>query len=132
VMDLGPRELVCDLPVRVRGIEDNGVAAVYVSGEDSFRFVAVSDGTAYFQQPIDPAVRLWAGNVFVCDDPNVKMTLVIEGQAEGEGAFLEVHNSGEEAVTATVRSPEVTPVFGGTTLTVDLPAGDSVRVPLSQ
>ncbi len=130
VISLGPRAMVNDLPIRVRGIADNGCAAVHVEGEDTFRFVAVSDGTAWLQQPIDPAVRVWIGNVFVCDDPDVKLTLVIDGQAEGAAPFLEVHNPGAEPITATLTSPAHTPVFGGRTLTVDLPAGDSVRVPL--
>jgi hypothetical protein len=77
-------------------------------------------------------VRIWIGNVFVCDDPNVKLTLVIDGQTEGAEPFLEVHNPGTEAITATLTSPEHTPVFGGTRLTADVPAGDSVRVSLEQ
>ncbi len=130
VINIGPREMICDLPFRIRGVADNGVAAVWVHGEDYFRFVAVSEGTAYFQQPIDPAVRLWAGNVFVCDDPDVKMTLVMDGRAEGEGPFLEVHNPGADPITATITSPEHTPVFGGWSRTLQLPAGDGVRVEL--
>ncbi len=130
VIALGPRQLVNDLPIRVRGIADNGCAAVRVEGEDYFRFVAVSDGVAYFQQRIDPAVRIWVGNVFVCDDTNVKLTLVVDGRAPGTRPFIEVHNPAREPITATLTSPEHAPVFGGTTLTVELPAGDSVRIPL--
>ncbi|HUS80328.1 MAG TPA: hypothetical protein VM283_03605, partial [Armatimonadota bacterium] len=130
VADLGPREMVCDLPLRIRGIEDNGCAAVWVDGQDFFRFVAVSDGAAWLQQRIDPAVHLWVGNVFLCDRKDVKMTLVVDGQAEGKPPVLEVHNPGDAPVQARVWSPPHTPVFGGRELTVDLPVGDSVLVEL--
>lgn len=130
VIEIGPRKTICDLAFRVRGIEDNGCAAVYVKGQDFFRFVAVSEGSAYFQEPIDPAIHLWAGNVLLCDCKDAKMTLVMLGQAEGAQRFLEVHNPRAEPLQARVWSPEHTPIFGGTKLTLDLPAGDSVRVPL--
>ena len=68
------------------------------------------------------------GNVFVCDNNDVKITLVADGQAEGELPFIEVHNLADREIAATLRSPAGAPVFGGLAATVKLPPGDSVRL----
>ncbi len=125
---LGPRATMLDLPVRVRGLQDNGCAALYSTKRPWFRFISVVGDTAYFQEPIEQANEMWVGNVFLADNPVVKLTLVVEGQAPGAQPFLEVHNPTDKEVTVTVRSPEHTPVFAGTTGKVTVPAGDSVRV----
>jgi len=123
---LGSQKLTIDLPIRVQGVADNGCAAVYSSQRPWFRFVAVHDGTAYFQESIEAANDLWAGNVFLCDNPAVKLTLVVDGQADGKKPFLEAHNPTDAAITATLRSPAHAPLFGGIQERVTLPAGDSV------
>ena len=125
--DLGPQKLIIDLPIRVKGVADNGAAAVYSSQRPWFRPVAVHDKTAYFQEDISAASEIWAGNVFLCDRPEVKMTLVVDGQAEGKKPFLEVHNPTDQPLTVTLRSPAHAPLFGGIEQRVALPAGDSVR-----
>ena len=127
---LGPRRLLIDLPIRVQGLQDNGCAAVYSTRRPWLRWVPVVKDTAYFQEPIDEANEMWVGNVFTCDHPQVKITVVVDGQAEGQPPFLEVHNPTEQAATVTLRSPAHTPIFGGLTATVPLPAGDSVRLRL--
>ena len=38
---LGPQELTIDLPIRVRGLENNGCAAVYSTKRPWFRFIPV-------------------------------------------------------------------------------------------
>ena len=125
---LGPQQLIIDLPIRVTGLQDNGCCAVYSNHRPWFRPVPVHDGIAYFQNPIERANEVWVGNVFVSDNPNVKLTLVADGQAEGRKPFLEVHNPTDGAIATTLRSPEHAPVFGGMTREVTVPAGDSVRL----
>jgi hypothetical protein len=128
VFTLGPRATMIDLPIRVRGLQDNGCAAVFSTKRPWLRFVSVVGDTAYFQEPIEKANEMWVGNVFVCDNPAVKLTLIVDGQTPGAKPRLEVHNPTDKALTVTVRSPQHTPTFGGITAPVTLPAGDSVRL----
>jgi hypothetical protein len=62
--------------------------------------------------------------------PRVKLTLAHDGIAEGRSPFLEAHDPTNEPIRATLTSPPHTPIYGGTRLTVDLPAGSSITVPL--
>lgn len=125
---LGPRSTMIDLPIRVRGLVDNGCAAIYSTKRPWLRFVGVVGDTAYLQEPIEKANEMWIGNVFVADNPAVKLTLVVDGQAPGAAPFLEVHNPTDKELTVTVRSPEHTPVFGGKSAKVTVGAGESVKV----
>ena len=114
--------------MRVRGLEDNGCAAVHSTKRPWFRFIPVgADGTAWFQEPIDEKNAMWVGNVFVCDNKNLKITLVVDGQALGKPPLVEVHNPTDQEATATIRSPAHAPVFGGLTATVRIPPGDTGR-----
>jgi len=125
---LGPQDLMLDLPMRVRGLEDNGCAAVYSSRRPWFRFLGVVEGTAHFQESISEANRLWVGNIFVADEKALKMTVVVDGQAPGKPPFVEVHNPTRKDIVTTLRSPAHTPTFGGMSTTVTVPAGDSIRL----
>ena len=55
---------------------------------------------------------------------------VRDGIAEGRQPFLEVHNPTDNAIKAAITSPAHTPVYFGTRLIVDVPAGSSVTVPV--
>jgi hypothetical protein len=68
--------------------------------------------------------------VFVCDNKAVKLTLVDQGQAEGQAPFLEVHNPSDRAVNVTVVSPAHCPLYGGTSLKVQVAAGATTVVPV--
>ncbi len=129
-LKVAPKPTIVDLPIRVRGVEDNGCAAVWSTARPFYRFVGVAEGSAWFQENVDSGSEIWAGNVFVCDNPAAKLTLVCDGQAEGRPPFLEVHNPTDQAIRAVLTSPAHAPLFGGTKLTVEVPAGASVRVPL--
>lgn len=128
VFTLGPQQLPIDLPIRVQGLDDNGCVAVHSTVRPWFRFVPVADGMACLQEPIDQANEMWTGNVFVCDNKAVKITLVADGQAEGKPPFIEVHNPTDKPLKSTIWSPVHTPLFGGSKATVEIPAGDSVRL----
>jgi hypothetical protein len=123
-----PREMIIDLPVQVLGIEDNGCAAVFSTARPWFRWVGVAAGSAWFQEDVDKGSEIWAGNVFVCDHKEVKLTFVCEGLAEGRQPFLEVHNPTDQPIQATITSPPHTPIYGGRQFTVEVPAGASTRV----
>jgi len=114
--------------VRIDGVEDNGCAAVYSTVRPWFRFIGVMDGSesAFFQEPMDAENKVWAGNVFVADNKELKLTLVVDGQAPGKPPFLEIHNPTKTAVTAKIGSPPHTPIFGGLSFELEIPAGDSV------
>jgi len=120
------RETIVDLPIRVRGVQDNGCAAVHSTARPWFRWVGVWEGAAYFQENVDKGSEIWAGNVFTSDHKDIRLTLLTDGQAEGKPPVLEVHNPTDAAVTTTVTSPPYAPVFGGTRLKVTVPAGSSV------
>ncbi len=125
---IGPRDLIIDRPFRIEGLQDNGCAAIYTSVRSWFRFVPVVNGAAYFQEPTAGKITLWAGNVFVSDNPAVKLTLVVDGQADGKPPVLELHNPTDKAITTMVTSPPNTPRFGGITERVTVPAGDGIRL----
>ena len=125
--NIGPRQLMADLNFRISGVEDNGCAAVYSSNRPWFRFIAAIDETAYFQDSIAQQADFWVGNVFVCDNKEIKIALVMDGQHLEAKPFLEVHNPTHEEVQARIWSPQHTPVFGGISREVKIPAGDSIR-----
>lgn len=127
-LKVDPRETIVDLPISVAGVEDNGCAAVYSSTRPWLRWVGVAEGKAWLQENVDQGAQLWIGNAFVCDNKDVKLTLVDQGQAEGKAPFLEVHNPTDKALQVTVSSPAHCPVYGGKTMKVSLPAGATVKV----
>jgi hypothetical protein len=126
---LGPQALIIDLPIRVRGLEDNGCAAIYSSQRPWFRFVPVDPtGTAWLQEPIDAANKIWVGNVLACDNKAVKITLVVDGQAKGKLPFVELHNPTDQEIVTRLHAPSHAPLFGGISTSVTLPPGDSQRL----
>jgi hypothetical protein len=125
---LGPQtDIGIDLPIKIEGLEDNGCAAVYSSYRKWFRFIPVVDNVAYFQEPIDSKNNIWIGNVFVCDNKDVKITLIKEGQNPNKPPFIEVHNPTGKTVNIKVWSPENTPLFGGRSYEMKLAPGTSSR-----
>jgi len=100
---------------------------VYSTVRKWFRFVPVLDGTAYFQEPIETAPRMWVGNIFVCDNKDLKVTVVIDGQAKGATPFVEVHNPTTQDVETAISSPPNTPDYGGMSMSIKVPAGASLR-----
>jgi len=97
---LGPQSLIIDLPIRVQGLADNGCAAIYSSKVPRFRFIPVdSDGTAWLTEPIDRRNEMWIGNILVAKNEKLRMTVVVDGQAEGLLPLVEVHNPTEQTVS---------------------------------
>lgn len=126
---LGPQSLLIDLPIRVQGIEDNGCAAIHSTKLPRFRFIPVDEkGTGWLTEPIDQKNEMWIGNVFLSDNKNIKLTLVVDGQAEGQKPFIEVHNPTDAEIETTLSSPGNTPVFGGMSGKFRIPPGDSIHL----
>ena len=123
----GPRRMVIDLPVRLCGVQDNGCLAFYERTLNHFVFVPALETDALFQVAIDGGVDVWCGNVFVSDQPELKLTLLA---ADEEEPKLEVHNPTDGRLEAKLSSPPHAPRFGGWSGEVDVPAGESVIVSL--
>lgn len=125
---LHQKGLGIDLPIRVRGLEDNGCVAVYSTLRPRFRFVGfdTKDKFVYFQESIDSKNHIRVGNIFLASNKALKLTLVTDGQNPGKKPFLEIHNPTGKAVTARIWSPKGTPEFGGRAFTVTVPAKGSV------
>jgi len=119
--------MVIDLPVRLRGVEDNGCLAFFEKKLNHFVFVPALEGDALFQVAIDEGADVWCGNVFVSDHPELRLTLI--GADEGHPR-LEVHNPTDRPTNASLISPPHTPRFGGWSGSVEVPAGSSTTVRL--
>ena len=50
------------------------------------------------------------------------------GQAEGKPPFIELHNPTDKEIITIVHSPAHAPLFGGMSIPVRLPPGDSLRL----
>ena len=126
---IGPKPgLGIDLPIRVKGLKDNGCIAVYSSQRKWFRFIGAStEGDVYLQEDIDKENDLWIGNIFLSDNDSLRLTFVMDGQEIGKRPFLEIHNPTHKEITAKVWSPANAPRFGGAAFQVTVPAGDSLR-----
>jgi hypothetical protein len=129
-----PSPLMINRPFRIQELEDNGTAALYVlegiERQKHFRFVGMYEGAALFQQYTDSGVRFWAGNIFYADNADLKLAPAVEGLADGEQPFLEVHNPTDAAISATIRSPPHAPRYAGFRQQVTVPPGASIRVAL--
>jgi hypothetical protein len=126
--------LLLNRPLRIQGVRPNGCAAVYIvdgtAEERKFRFVGVFEGAALFQHNTDKEATVWAGNPFYTDDEQLKLTLVLDGLSAGEKPFIEIHNPTDRKVNTVLRSPPHTPLYGGRSGRVQVPAGDSIFVSL--
>ncbi len=130
MFSVGPKSgLGIDLPVAVDGLEDNGCAAVYSSERPRCRFIGADRKTKkfYFQEPMERKNSIWAGNVFLADNPALKLTLVADGLAAGEKPFLEIHNPTAAPIESEIHSPDHAPRFGKQRFRVSVPAGSSIR-----
>ena len=125
----GPRRMVIDLPVRLRGVQDNGCLAFYERKLSHFVFVPALEGEALFQVAIEDGVDVWCANVFVSDRPELRLTLV---GADEQKPRLEAHNPTDQPLQAKLVSPPHAPRFGGWSGEVDVPAGSSVVVQLAR
>ncbi|MCM8786327.1 MAG: hypothetical protein NC899_08900, partial [Candidatus Omnitrophica bacterium] len=75
--------------------------------------------------PIEKENKIWVGNIFVSQDKNLKITVVVDGQDKSKPPFIEIHNPTEKEIKTKICSPPNTPVFGGMNFEVIIPAGDS-------
>lgn len=118
-----------DLPIKVSGLHNNGCAAIYSTKRPYFRFIGIADGenTAYTQEPMDEKNDIWIGNIFTADNKDLKLTLVADGRFPGANTFLEIHNPTSKTISAVISSPANTPVFGGKSFKVKVPAKSSVK-----
>jgi hypothetical protein len=93
------------------------------------RYVPVdAAGTAWLEEPIGTANKIWVGNVLSCDNKAVKIRLVADGPAKGKLPFVELHNPTDQQIVTRVHASAHAPLFGGISTSVTLPPGDSLRL----
>lgn len=131
--ELGPTKgLGIDLPIKVSKLQDNGCVAIYSTKRPHFRYIGIADGetTAYVQEPMEAKNRIWIGNVFIANQKDLRLTLVVDGRSPDAKPFLEIHNPTARTVNATISSPRNAPLFGGISFKIAVPAKSSVKYDL--
>lgn len=94
-------ELAVRLPIRVHGINPNWTAGLVERQQKWWPLVGVLNGAAY--TTLDTAVDhdVWIGNVVACDQPDLVLTLLPDGE---DGFEIEAHNPTDREITATVQT----------------------------
>lgn len=123
---LNPVYSICDAPFVISGIADNGCSAYYEK-DKGFIFAPVLKNEMYFQTAADKQQKIWAGNIFLASNPDLKLTMIIDGQKKGKAPYMKIHNPTEKEIKAKVWSPANTPVFGGKSFNITIPALSSVK-----
>jgi len=124
------RGLPAALPVVLQGANDRWSAFFWDGVEKKMRPVPVAEGKAYahFRQ-VRRDRPFFIGHPFVCDDPDVFLTVVQTGPSS---LYVNAHNTGDEPTTITIRRcPDfvAVPRFkGDERWTWTLPAGGEKRM----
>lgn len=118
---------ICDTAFAVANVENNG-SACYYEFDGTRRFVPapVENGTLYFQTDTRKKVRVWAGDLFLCDKKDIRITPVLYGLAKNQKPFVEIHNPTAGALSCQITTPADAPEYGGLKMSVVVPAGSSV------
>ena len=97
---LGPADFIQDYPVVIRGLVDNGTA-VATNGR-KWKPLGFESGRAYIECALEPGGVWRFMNLFVADDPDVRMTYVprMPGLASGR---LEIFNPTDRDITTRIR-----------------------------
>ena len=115
----GPTWFIQRYPVRIRGLADNGCAC-YTDGDGIVKPLAFCDGLAYAEIPLEKKQTWWFGNLYLSDNPNLRLTYVpdMPGHPQAE---LQIHNPTDREIIAKVWSVRHFEV-----MSVRVPAGSSV------
>jgi hypothetical protein len=94
-------DLPTRLPIRVHGVNPNWTSAIAERRQKWWLPVGVLDGAAYAALDTASEHDIWIGNVVLCDQSDLVLTLL----PDGEGRFaIEVHNPTNRELTATIRT----------------------------
>jgi len=98
---IGRAELPVRLPIQVHGVNPNWTAGLVERQQKWWLPVGVLDGAAYTTLDTASDHDVWIGNVVACDQPDLVLTLL----PDGEGGFeIEAHNPTDREITSTVRT----------------------------
>jgi hypothetical protein len=98
---IGKADLHQRLPIRVHGVNANWTCGIVERREKWWLPAGVLDGDAYVALDASADHDLWIGNVVLCDQPELILTLL----PDGAGAFaVEAHNPTDREITATIRT----------------------------
>lgn len=118
---------ICDTAFAIKNVEDNGSACYYeFNGTRRFIPSPVENNTLYFQTDARKKCEVWAGNLFLCDKKEIRITPVLYGLAKGQKPFIEIHNPTDKKLFCQVTVPVDAPEFGGMKIQAEIPAGSSV------
>jgi hypothetical protein len=139
---IGKAKLETRLPVRVRGVNPNWTSGIIDRAEKWWLPVGVMDDlkltpeqqagpttySAYAALDLSKDRDVWIGNVVLCDQPDLKLTLL----PEGDGRFsIEAHNPTGKNLSATIRTAAEFSLVPPFTKAVEVKAGASALISLA-
>ena len=98
---IAPADLPNELAVMVRGLNSNWDAGVVDGRGKGIRRVGILDGAAYLTIDTSKARKFRAGNLLVCDNEEIRLTLI---DVEAGRIRFEAHNPTDKEAVITVTS----------------------------
>jgi hypothetical protein len=139
---IGKAKLDTRLPIRVHGVNPNWTCGIVDKTDKSWLPVGVMDDlkltpeqratpttySAYAALDLSKDRDVWIGNVVLCDQPELKLTLL----PEGDGRFrIEAHNPTNKDLTATIHTAPEFSLVPAFTKQVTVKAGASELIPIA-
>ena len=116
------------LPIRIWGLNDKWTAGIYDRKQkrwNPFGIIA-GEGVGYVSLDTSKADSdVFIGNLVQCDDPNLILTFLENGNG---GTKVVAHNPTNREIDATVKATEGFDLIQGFSKTVKVPAGSSIEV----
>ncbi len=121
-----PTELPVDgLTIRVQGVNHNWSAGLWERGKGLLSRVGGRDGTLWANLDISKGNDFYVGNLLVCDQPELRLTLLENGP---QGCTFQAHNPTDQPLTATVKRAEGFDRLPAFERMITVPAGGMVEV----
>ena len=97
-------ELLCDVPLQIRGLNPRWPAGIWRAG-GAVAYTGVIEDTAWPRLDVSKPGAFYAGNLLPADNPALVLSVVRWTQ---DRVRIEVHNPTDQAIEATVTtSPEI-------------------------
>lgn len=95
------------LGIRIKGINSNWDAGVFLKGKNEIRRIGVSDeGVGYCFLETIPEEEFFIGNLITCDDPDIRLQIICDTKY---GYLLIAHNPHSKRVTISLKCPDILP-----------------------
>ena len=121
-------------PLEVRGVNSNWTCGYYEPKTGLYRPLGSANGITYAQVYAAAAnVELVIGNVVTCNQPEVRLSVVQQTDAEGKptgGWDVEAHNPTDTALQTSFAVPAAFSLMKQRSHTALLPAGETVKFTL--